>query len=191
MLDAGARSRRRPAPAVDAALGPRTDRPRPAGRGRRPRRRPASRPSAGTRLAIGDNLARDCAASDQRLHRTLARIDAHIEATGIAAPRDLAAWRQPLHPSGDSRGLDLAAEGIRSVVWATGYRRDYGWLQVPVLDAAGEIAHAGGVTAAPGLYVLGLRFLRRRDSNFIDGVGRDAEALAPAIAGFLGARLAA
>ena len=62
---------------------------------------------------------------------------------------------------------------------------------MPVLDADGEIAHEGGVTAAPGLYVLGLRFQCRRTSNFIDGVGRDAEALAAAIAGFLGARLAA
>ena len=64
------------------------------------------------------------------------------------------------------------------MIWATGYRRDYPLADVPVLDAAGEIAHAGGVTAAPGLYALGLRFLRRRNSNFIDGVGRDAEALA-------------
>ncbi len=146
----------------------------------------------GTRLAIGDNLARDCAASDQRLQRTLARIDAHIDGGGHRRPprrRGLAAARATR--AGGARGLDLAAGGIRSVVWATGYRRDYGWLEVPVLDPAGEIAHAGGVTAAPGLYALGLRFLRRRDSNFIDGVGRDAEALAPAIAGFLGARLAA
>ena len=77
------------------------------------------------------------------------------------------------------------------MVWATGYARDYGWLRVPVLDAEGEIVHDGGVTAAPGLYVLGLRIQCRRTSNFIDGVGRDAEALAAAVAGFLRARLAA
>jgi putative flavoprotein involved in K+ transport len=60
-----------------------------------------------------------------------------------------------------------------------------------VLDQGGEIIHDGGVTAAPGLYALGLRFLRHRSSNFIDGVGRDAEALTAEVAAFLGARLAA
>ena len=82
--------------------------------------------------------------------------------------------------------LDLAAERIRTVVWATGYRRDYGWLRLPVFDRTGEIAHRGGVTAVPGLFAIGLPFLRRRSSTFIDGVGRDAEALAPVIAAHLG-----
>ena len=71
------------------------------------------------------------------------------------------------------------------MVWATGYRRDYGWLRLPALDRDGEIAHRGGITAVPGLYALGLPFLRRRGSTFIDGVGRDAEALAPLIAAYL------
>ena len=65
------------------------------------------------------------------------------------------------------------------MLWATGFRRDYVWLHVPaVLDAEGEILHRGGVTPSPGLYVLGLRFLRRRGSNFLDGVGADAAELA-------------
>jgi putative flavoprotein involved in K+ transport len=145
----------------------------------------------GARLALGDGLAQDCAASDERLWRTLARIDAYIAAAGIAAPPDPVAWRTPQHPVGGARSVDLAGEGTASIVWATGYRRDYGWLDLPVLDAAGEILHHGGVTAAPGLYVLGLRFLRHRSSNFIDGVGLDAEALAEGIAGFLRARAAA
>ena len=63
-------------------------------------------------------------------------------------------------------------------MWATGYRRDYSWLRVGVLDAHGEIEQRGGVTAAPGLYVIGLRFQTRRNSNFIDGVGHDARAIA-------------
>ena len=74
--------------------------------------------------------------------------------------------------------FDLGAEGIRTVLWATGYRRDYSWLKVPVLDVAGEICHDGGITPSPGLYVLGLNFLRRRRSHFIDGVGFDAAELA-------------
>ena len=59
-------------------------------------------------------------------------------------------------------------------MWATGFRRAYPWLRVPVLDERGEIRHEGGVTPSPGLYVIGLYFLRRRKSSFIDGVGRDA-----------------
>ena len=73
--------------------------------------------------------------------------------------------------------LDLAAEGIRTVVWATGFTRSYPWLDVPVLDSRGEVVHRGGVTASPGLYVLGLNFLRRRSSSFLAGVGEDAAEL--------------
>ena len=74
--------------------------------------------------------------------------------------------------------FDLRAGGIRTIVWATGYRRSYPWLKVPVLDPRGEIRHRGGVTPAPGLFVLGMHFQRRRKSAFIDGVGDDARELA-------------
>jgi putative flavoprotein involved in K+ transport len=63
-------------------------------------------------------------------------------------------------------------------VWATGFRRSYPWIDVPVLDGAGEIRHRRGVTPVPGLYVLGQRFQHRRNSNTIGGVGRDAEYVA-------------
>jgi putative flavoprotein involved in K+ transport len=78
--------------------------------------------------------------------------------------------------------LDLGAAGIRSVVWATGYRRRYDWLDLPILDRHGEIRQYRGVTDVPGAYVLGLRFQHHRDSNFIDGVGRDARYVAEHIA---------
>lgn len=64
------------------------------------------------------------------------------------------------------------------MIWATGYRPAYPWLRVPVLDRYGEIDHRRGVTRVPGLYVLGLRFLHRRNSSFVDGVGPDARFLA-------------
>ena len=64
------------------------------------------------------------------------------------------------------------------VIWATGYRPDYSWLDVPVLDRKGRIRHDGGVVEAPGLYVMGLPFMRRRKSSFIDGTGDDAADLA-------------
>jgi putative flavoprotein involved in K+ transport len=81
--------------------------------------------------------------------------------------------------------LDLDAERITSVVWATGYRRAYPWLHAPVLNRRGDIEHRGGVTSSPGLYVLGMQFQRRRNSNFIDGVGKDARYLAGEIAAHL------
>jgi len=64
------------------------------------------------------------------------------------------------------------------VIWATGYRPDYSWLDVPVLDRKGRIRHDGGVVPAAGMYVLGLPFMRRRKSSFIDGAGDDAADLA-------------
>ena len=74
--------------------------------------------------------------------------------------------------------LDLIDAGIGSVIWATGYRPDYSWLDVPVLDRKGRIRHDGGIVSAPGMYVMGLPFMRRRKSSFIDGAGDDAADLA-------------
>jgi putative flavoprotein involved in K+ transport len=136
----------------------------------------------GAVLHLADDLAETTAAAQRRLERLLGRIGAAADAEGAPAEPWPAAIALP--EAVPSR-LDLRAEGIRSVLWATGYRRDYAWLRVPVLDAAGEILHQGGITPAPGLYVLGLRFLRRRRSSFLDGVGADAEELAWHILGQL------
>ncbi|MGD2059247.1 MAG: pyridine nucleotide-disulfide oxidoreductase, partial [Acidimicrobiia bacterium] len=82
--------------------------------------------------------------------------------------------------------LDLASSGIETVLWATGYRPDYSWLDIPVLDRKGEIKHDGGVvTGAPGLYRIGLNFLRRRKSSFIHGAEDDAIDLTEHLSGFL------
>lgn len=139
---------------------------------------------AGTEAWFHDDLAMTTAGAQATLERLLARIDRTADAS--AAPRE--PWPAPLAPLAPSPGrIDLAAEGIRSVLWATGYRRGYPWLNVPVLDQAGEIIHDGGITPAPGLYVLGLRFMRRRNSSFLGGVGADAAALAADIRGHLAA----
>lgn len=144
----------------------------------------------GGRVLLADDLARSMAAADARLARLLDRLDATVARAGAA---DLPAPEAPrvIHPPPAPTALDLRAEEIRSVVWATGYRRSYPWLKVPVLDARGEIRHDGGVTAAPGLYVLGLQFLRRRNSSWIDGVGEDARALTDHLAARLPRRRAA
>ena len=84
--------------------------------------------------------------------------------------------------------LDFESEGIRTVVWATGYRPDYSWLEIPVLDRKGRIRHEGGVVDSPGLYVIGLPFLRRRKSSFIHGTEDDAKYLSKHLADFLATR---
>jgi putative flavoprotein involved in K+ transport len=82
--------------------------------------------------------------------------------------------------------MDLAAAGIRAVVWATGYRPDYSWLELPVVAPNGYLKHDGGVvTDAPGLYVLGLPFLRRRRSTFLHGASADTADLAAHLAASL------
>lgn len=128
----------------------------------------------GRTVQFAGDLETTTAAAEHRLQRLLAKLDRtaaslqhyvpmeHVPSIRLAAP---------------ATRLELAAEGISSVVWATGFRRDYGWLDVPVLDEAGELVHDGGVTPAPGLYALGLNFMRRRNSTFIAGAGDDAAEL--------------
>jgi len=116
------------------------------------------------------------------MDRILARIDRHINAHG-AALRFPAEPRPPaIEVATPPHRLNLAEERIHSVLWATGYKRSYPWLNAPVFDAAGEIVQSRGRTVAPGLYVLGLQFMTRRNSSLLDGVGADAEEIAERIA---------
>ncbi|UCH30547.1 MAG: NAD(P)-binding domain-containing protein [Myxococcales bacterium] len=129
-----------------------------------------------TRVALCDDLQRNIDAAEQKLDRVLGTIDDFIDETLMAAEsRDR---RPAIQVSDAPTELDIRDAGISSVLWATGYRRQYPWLRVPVLNIRGEIIHDGGVTPADGLYALGLNFQRTRKSSFIDGVGNDARALA-------------
>jgi putative flavoprotein involved in K+ transport len=140
----------------------------------------------GSRVSFADDLLAQTVAADARLALLLQRIDIFAALTGVSAEVAPAEPFRPFRwPREAPTELDLREEGIRTVVWATGYRRRYPWLKVPVLDARGEIRHEGGVTPSPGLYVMGLYFLRRRKSTFIDGVGRDALDLSRHLTGFL------
>jgi putative flavoprotein involved in K+ transport len=82
--------------------------------------------------------------------------------------------------------LDLGSGEIRTVVWATGYRPDYSWLDVPVVDPKGHLRHEAGVVDSPGLYALGLPVLRRRKSTFIHGIEDDAREVVDHLVGHLG-----
>jgi putative flavoprotein involved in K+ transport len=84
--------------------------------------------------------------------------------------------------------LDLRSGEIRSIVWATGFRPDYRWLDVPVVDAKGQLQHEAGVVASPGLYALGLPVLRRRKSTFIHGIEDDAREIVDHLARYLAVR---
>jgi putative flavoprotein involved in K+ transport len=130
-------------------------------------------------------LAQNAADSHARLLRTLNRIDAWIATKRIAAPPVDPRTRVPFIAACDPVSLDLDRAGIRSVVWATGYSRAYPWLRVPVLTERGEIRNRGGITSAPGLFVLGLEFMRRRRSQFISGCGIDADEIVGDVQSYL------
>ena len=135
------------------------------------------------------SLRNVCELADLKLNRLLNRIDEWAAENGaqdaLDPPHRLEPTRVDASPP---LGLDFERAGIRTIIWATGFRPDYSWLEVPVLDPKGNIRHEGGVvTEAPGLYVLGLTFLRRRKSSLIDGVGDDARDLSAHLAAHLGA----
>jgi putative flavoprotein involved in K+ transport len=88
-------------------------------------------------------------------------------------------------PASTRLQLDLGRGEIRTIVWATGFRPDYGWLDVPVTDTKGQLRHEGGVVDSPGLYALGLPVLRRRKSTFIYGIEDDAREVTDHLAGYL------
>jgi putative flavoprotein involved in K+ transport len=125
------------------------------------------------------SLANHCMLADLKMNRLLASIDDWVHTNGLTE-RFPAPHRYESTDIGPEPrlSLDLHENRITTVIWATGYRSDYSWLDVPVLDRKGRIRHEGGVVAAPGMYVLGLPFMRRRKSSFIDGAGDDAADLA-------------
>jgi putative flavoprotein involved in K+ transport len=82
--------------------------------------------------------------------------------------------------------LDLQSGEICTIIWATGFRPDYGWLDVPVVDLKGRLRHDGGTVDSPGMYALGLPVLRRRKSTFIHGIEADARDVIAHLSGYLG-----
>jgi putative flavoprotein involved in K+ transport len=113
--------------------------------------------------------------ADLKLRRLLDTFDEWARANGRDDAVDAPERFTPTGvPSSTRLQLDLGSGEIRSIVWATGFRPDYGWLDVPVVDAKGQLRHEGGVVDSPGLYALGLPVLRRRKSTYIYGIEDDA-----------------
>jgi putative flavoprotein involved in K+ transport len=121
-----------------------------------------------------------CAMADLKLGRLLDNVDQWADEAGLSAVVDGAERFEPTRvPDSPRLAMDLGSGEIRTIVWATGFRPDYSWLGVPgAFDARGRLAHDGGVVSAPGLYVLGLTFMRRRKSSFIHGAENDVRDLA-------------
>ena len=131
------------------------------------------------KVQFSGSLANLTALADLKMNRLLASIDGWVNANGFADRFPAPERYEPTDVGPDRKlSLDLVAAGIGTVIWATGYRPDYSWLDVPVLDRKARIRHDGGVVSAPGMYVMGLPFMRRRKSSFIDGAGDDAADLA-------------
>ena len=127
---------------------------------------------SGDRVQFSGSFANQCASADLKLGRLLDRLDEHAREHGL--DEELGAPSRPPPTRVASPVLDLDLRSIRTIVWATGFRPRYPWLDPQLLDRKGRLVHDGGVLATPGLYVLGLPFMRRRKSSFLDGVGPDA-----------------
>ena len=138
------------------------------------------------RALFSGGLRNQFALADLKMDRLLETFDewarAHRRDGDVAPPERFAPTRPP---ASSPLELDLRRGAIRSVVWATGFRPDYSWLDVPVIDEKGHLRHAGGVVDAPGMYALGLPVLRRRNSTFISGAGDDARDVIDHLAGYL------
>ncbi|HSO99429.1 MAG TPA: NAD(P)-binding domain-containing protein [Solirubrobacteraceae bacterium] len=127
-----------------------------------------------------------CALADLKLRRLLEAYDQWAQAEGLDGEVDAAERAAPTQLARSPRlQLDLRGGEIRSIVWATGYRPDYRWLEVPVIDRKGRLRHDGGVLDSPGLYALGLPVLRRRKSTFIHGIEDDAREVIDHLVGTL------
>jgi len=132
------------------------------------------------------SLRNMCALSDLKMRRLLELIDEWAQANdfdGTVDPPDrLPPTRVEEAPP---LGIDFVKSGIKTIVWASGYRPDYSWLELPVLDRKGYVSHDGGIVSAPGVYLMGMQFLRRRKSALIDGAGDDARDLSAHLAAYL------
>jgi len=132
------------------------------------------------RIALADDLEESLAAGDRTFDEFTSAVDDYLRT------REFDTWeaRPPDSPRVAPKRagrLEIRASEIRSVVWATGYALDFGWIELPILDARGEPVQRRGASLAPGVYFLGLAWMHKVKSSFLYGVGEDAEYLAERI----------
>jgi putative flavoprotein involved in K+ transport len=140
------------------------------------------------RALFSGGLLNQFALADLKMQRLLETFDEWARNNGADVEVGAAERFEPTRaPAAPRLSLDLRSGEIRSIVWATGFRPDYRWLEVPVLNRKGELRHEGGVILdAPGMYAIGLPVLRRRKSTFILGAEADARDIVGHLAGYLG-----
>jgi putative flavoprotein involved in K+ transport len=132
------------------------------------------------------SLPNQCALSDLKMNRLLDRIDEWATENSLDGEVDPPQRFEPTRvEESPPLGMDLMSGKIRTILWATGLRPDYSWLDLPVLDRKGRIRHDGGVVESPGVYLMGMPFLRRRKSSLMDGAGDDARDLSEHLASYL------
>jgi putative flavoprotein involved in K+ transport len=138
------------------------------------------------RALFSGGLNNQFALADLKMNRLLDAFDQWARAAGRDDEFPPSERFEPTRAPASSRlWLNLAGGEIRSIVWATGFRPDYSWLDVPVVDGKGHLRHDGGVVDAPGLYAIGLPVLRRRKSTFIHGAEDDARDIVQHLAAYL------
>ncbi len=131
------------------------------------------------------SLRNVCALADLKLGRLLDTIDTWAVESGFDGQPPPERFPATEVPAAPPLTLDLRDGSIRTILWATGYRPDTSWLEVPVLDRKGRVIHDGGVTRHPGLYLIGMPFLRRRKSSLIVGSEPDARDITDHLAAYL------
>jgi putative flavoprotein involved in K+ transport len=145
----------------------------------------------GGKAQFAGSLRNMCALSDLKMGRLLDRIDEWARVKGLDAKVGPPHRPPPTRvPDDVPVGLDLGRSGIRTIIWAAGYRPDYSWLELPVLNRKGMVDHDGGIVRSPGVYLMGMPFLRRRRSGLIDGAGDDARELSAHLKSHLNATAA-
>ena len=136
-------------------------------------------------MSFAPDLAQNLAKGDADCLSVLDEADAYVTRNGIDFPEEPDArliGPDPTCVTHPIRALNMAQAGISTIIWATGYRLDFGWLQVDAFDAEGAPRHQRGVSTEPGIYFLGLPWQSRRGSAFIWGVWHDAKHVADHIA---------
>ncbi len=136
-------------------------------------------------MRFAPDLADNLAHGDANTLSVLDEADAYVERNGLDLPEEPEARRFGADPrcvTDPVRQLNLAEAGIATILWATGFSVDYGWLRVDAFDAAGKPRHRRGISAEPGVYFLGLPWQSSRSSSFIWGVWHDAKFVADHIA---------
>ena len=136
-------------------------------------------------LNFADDVRKNVNVGDANYNEMLDAADAYAEAMGLDLPLDpqaREAWPDPASLTDPIRSLNFAAEGVTTVIWATGYKQDFSWLKANAFDEKGAPIHQRGVSKEPGLYFLGLPWQSRRGSTFLWGVWHDAKFVADQIA---------